>query len=167
MWDRVRYKDCSSKQVECPSEVQARLTDEDRAELETMSLQELLEKYKKAKKERISSKYDGVSWHKRTKKWQAEITINGTRKYLGLHETEEDAAIAYEKEARSQGRTKKWKCPESLEGAHAQSHQQPEDQQGEQRQAREETGRQPWPQSCRESQDQSLRQNRFDPLGHM
>ena len=104
MWDRVKYKDCSSKQRECPREVQARLTDEDRAELETMSLQELLEKYKKAKKERTSSKYEGVSWHKRTKKWQAEISINGTTKHLGSNEREEDAAIAYETEARRRGR---------------------------------------------------------------
>eukprot|EP00884_Botryococcus_braunii_P009244 jgi/Botrbrau1/18320/Bobra.0179s0048.1 len=164
MWDRVKYKVCSSKQREYPREVQARLTDEDRAELEAMSLQDLIEKYKNLRKER-TSKFKGVSWHKKSNKWQACIKINRTTKYLGLHEREEDAAIAYEMEARRQGRTKKWKFPESLEGAHAQSHQQPEDQQEEQRQAREETGRQPWPQSCQEPQDQSLRQNRFGPLG--
>lgn len=43
-----------------------------------------------------SSKYIGVNWHKRDKKWEARILINGKREYLGLYENEYDAHIAYQ-----------------------------------------------------------------------
>jgi hypothetical protein len=42
-----------------------------------------------------SSKYPGVSWHKRDQKWQARITINGKEKHLGYFDTEEAAHAAY------------------------------------------------------------------------
>jgi hypothetical protein len=37
----------------------------------------------------------GYSWHKRDKKWVAQISINGKSIYLGCFETEEDARQAY------------------------------------------------------------------------
>jgi hypothetical protein len=36
----------------------------------------------------------GVSWHKRTSKWTAQIMVNGEKIYLGIFETIEDAAAA-------------------------------------------------------------------------
>jgi len=39
-----------------------------------------------------SSKFKGVSWKKELKKWIVQITISGENKYLGLFESEEDAA---------------------------------------------------------------------------
>ena len=41
------------------------------------------------------SKTLGVSWHKKSKKWQAHICIYKERKYLGLFEKAEDAHNAY------------------------------------------------------------------------
>lgn len=37
----------------------------------------------------------GVSWHERAKKWRAQITVDGSRKYLGLFSTPEEAHEAY------------------------------------------------------------------------
>jgi len=45
-----------------------------------------------------SSKYPGVSWHKKTKKWMASIQINYKRIFLGVHPIEEEAYQAYKKE---------------------------------------------------------------------
>lgn len=45
------------------------------------------------------STYKGVSFHKQTNKWQAEIQINGKAKYLGIYDTKEKAAIIYNQEA--------------------------------------------------------------------
>ncbi len=45
------------------------------------------------------SKYPGVTWHKRHKKWMARIQINGKRKYLGYSDSEEEAYDKYLKVA--------------------------------------------------------------------
>lgn len=37
----------------------------------------------------------GVSWHRKSKKWVAQIMINQKQIYLGLHKTKEDAHAAY------------------------------------------------------------------------
>tara|TARA_R110002124_G_scaffold3824_1_gene24275 strand:- start:95 stop:577 length:483 start_codon:yes stop_codon:yes gene_type:complete len=42
-----------------------------------------------------SSRYIGVSWCKRDKKWRSDIWINGKLKYLGLFNGELDASEAY------------------------------------------------------------------------
>jgi hypothetical protein len=42
-----------------------------------------------------TSKYTGVSWHKQSDKWLAQFRENGSVKYLGIFETEEDARDAY------------------------------------------------------------------------
>ena len=42
-----------------------------------------------------SSKYRGVCWSKNDRKWKAQISVDGSNKYLGLFATEELAAEAY------------------------------------------------------------------------
>jgi len=44
-----------------------------------------------------SSKYTGVDWFKRDKKWRATITINNKTKHLGLFNCELAASQAYQK----------------------------------------------------------------------
>lgn len=40
------------------------------------------------------SKYRGVSFHKKSGKWQARVRVNGELHHLGLHPTEEEAFAA-------------------------------------------------------------------------
>lgn len=42
-----------------------------------------------------TSKYTGVYWHKQSNKWLAQFRDNGSVKYLGTFETEEEARDAY------------------------------------------------------------------------
>lgn len=37
----------------------------------------------------------GVFWHKKAKKWQAQIKVNKKHFYLGLHKTFDEARLAY------------------------------------------------------------------------
>ena len=50
---------------------------------------------------RISNKsgYRGVSRQRQTRKWRAAIGVNGKHIYLGLYETKEEAAVAYDEAA--------------------------------------------------------------------
>jgi hypothetical protein len=49
-----------------------------------------------------TSHYRGVCWYKNSKKWVATITYDGKQHNLGYFEDEEEAARAYDKEARAQ-----------------------------------------------------------------
>ena len=46
-----------------------------------------------------SSKYKGVSWHKKSSKWSAQIHVDNKKIHLGLFESEEEAALTYNKQA--------------------------------------------------------------------
>lgn len=51
-------------------------------------------------KQKKTSAYKGVYWHKTRSKWRARIIVNGKAKELGRFNTEEDAAKAYDLAAR-------------------------------------------------------------------
>lgn len=53
----------------------------------------------KAKREASVSKYIGVSWFKKDKRWRARITIKGRERHLGYFKSEQEAALAYNKAA--------------------------------------------------------------------
>jgi len=48
----------------------------------------------------LSSKYKGVSYEKKRKKWFVGIKINKRSKYVGRYDSEEEAGRAYDEEAR-------------------------------------------------------------------
>ncbi len=53
-----------------------------------------------------SSAFKGVSWHKHSQKWYAYIQAAGKMRGLGYFDHQEDAARAYDAEARKVGRPK-------------------------------------------------------------
>ena len=46
-----------------------------------------------------TSGYKGVSWHRKNKKWRADIETNKKKKYLGSFISEKEAALAYNEAA--------------------------------------------------------------------
>lgn len=69
-------------------------TDNRVSELEWMTNRENCEHYRI--KQKTSSIYVGVRFHKVAKKWDARIQYNKTDIYLGLYETEYEAHLAYQ-----------------------------------------------------------------------
>jgi SET domain-containing protein len=59
--------------------------------LQLISQRENILKDRKSK-----SKYTGVVWHEKAKKWMARIKFYGKSKYLGLFKNEHDAHLAYQ-----------------------------------------------------------------------
>jgi len=49
------------------------------------------------KRQNTKSKFVGVVWNKKDKKWQSQIQVNLQRKYLGQYSSEIEAAKAYNK----------------------------------------------------------------------
>ena len=56
-------------------------------------------KYKSMNGNKCSSRYMGVCWKKREKKWLAQIAKDGKRYYLGYFHSELNAARAYDRKA--------------------------------------------------------------------
>ena len=64
--------------------------------LQLLSNRENVSKYQLTQKR--SSKYLGVYWNKKAKKWTSQIRIKDNKKYLGLFDNEYNAFLAYQKE---------------------------------------------------------------------
>ena len=63
------------------------------------------------------SKYVGVSWFKRDKKWKAQIRIDGKVKSLGYYHDEKEAARIYDEQAALLGRPVNFPLHEGMEQA--------------------------------------------------
>jgi hypothetical protein len=72
------------------------LSDERRAELDAMSVEELVQSYRQAVKDTQTSRFVGVSWNAKDRKWQAYINVQRDGKQVtffgGNHNDEETAA---------------------------------------------------------------------------
>jgi AP2-like factor (euAP2 lineage) len=47
------------------------------------------------KRERCSSRFKGVTWHKQHRRWAAQICVDYQHRFLGYYDTEDAAAVAY------------------------------------------------------------------------
>lgn len=54
----------------------------------------------RGKRPNTTSKYKGVSWHARSRRWRARICVNGKELYLGGFTSEKEAADTYDAKAR-------------------------------------------------------------------
>ena len=61
------------------------------------NLQIVTQRLNSSKDRKGSSKYTGVQWNKRRKKWISQIRINGKNIFLGHFDSEKDAGNEYEK----------------------------------------------------------------------
>jgi len=60
------------------------------------NLQLVSQRQNTSKKKNTSSKYTGVHFNKKAKKWQSTIRINGIKKYLGSFNCETKAHLTYQ-----------------------------------------------------------------------
>jgi hypothetical protein len=60
------------------------------------NLQLISQRENTSKDKKGSSKYTGVSWHKRHNKWMVSIAINGKSKHLGYFTDEYEAHLTYQ-----------------------------------------------------------------------
>lgn len=67
---------------------------------ENLRLCNISENAKNVGKQKGTSKFKGVSWKSSRNKWYSQIKLNGKVKYLGLFDSELDAATAYNNAAR-------------------------------------------------------------------
>jgi hypothetical protein len=67
-----------------------------RAELDGMTLEQLVDSYRRAVRARKSSQYRGVTWNRKTHKWQAQIRVEGRLLYIGSYVDERQAALLYD-----------------------------------------------------------------------
>jgi hypothetical protein len=75
------------------------LSDTEKAELDSITLEALIAMYKKEFVRSFSygaSLYRGVAWRKDCQKWTASIKVDGKQKNLGVYLIEEDAALAFD-----------------------------------------------------------------------
>ena len=73
--------------------------------------------HRKKRSRTTRSKYKGIHWKKRNRKWQAMITVESKRIYLGHFRDEIDAAKAYDRAARKyHGEFASLNFPESARG---------------------------------------------------
>jgi hypothetical protein len=52
------------------------------------------------KRDSVTSRFKGVGWHSKDRKWRVRIQINGRRRQFGEFAVEEEAAHAYDRAAR-------------------------------------------------------------------
>ncbi len=71
----------------------------------------VLPHHEKKKKDRKTSRYIGVSWHKSSLRWKATIRIRGVQENLGYFHDQEEAARAYDARNIQLGRTTKLNFP--------------------------------------------------------
>ena len=75
--------------------------------------------HRKKRSGTTQSKYKGIYWRKKNLKWQALITFEKKRIYLGYFRNEIDAAKAYDRAARKyHGEFASLNFPQSLSGSH-------------------------------------------------
>ncbi len=102
MLHRLRYK------VHGPgAELNFGLSEAQRAELDALTLEQLLQRYRaigasrrgRQTRAEVQSQYRGVSWRKGKCKWQAFLSFNGKKHHLGFFFDEREAALAYDRAA--------------------------------------------------------------------
>ena len=96
-WCKRENKWCSKIHIEGKTYNLGYFKDEEKAsEKYQKVLKDWIEQKTKPIIREQSSKYKGVSWAKKTNKWQSQIIINKKSKFLGYFKNEIDAHLAYQ-----------------------------------------------------------------------